>query len=408
MTGPAPSPNDDVELFHGRLRIIEGPNTYVGAGRIWLAWQPIPRLRFQVTLRDVVFAERVRVEFAVDQRRASDSAYVTGRSITSSGAGTSTRLDGFFGADVDVGAGRRLSYVTFELPNMPELFGRLAVVANPWRLTIARTGTKETFDRLKADGGHALTATARLELDSGAAFDATALSDVLQSLRSFLSFAIGSWTEPLLILGYTSSGDVKWQRWGVSRLSRWESRHRWFPTRDQQTAIELFARWHARWRDPYWREVLDRVTYFFVDANRSFVDLGLVVAQSALETLSYAVSVIDKRSIAAAAFGAKNYPASRKIGGLLADVGLLATVPTELTGLAACTPDPTIIDGPTKITYLRNRLVHPLKTVRTPSGSETSEAWRLALWYIEATLLSLLGYSGTVWNRVSTGERPFP
>jgi hypothetical protein len=406
MAAP-PGPNQDIDLFRGRLRVVIGPDTYAGSGRIWLAWQAVPRLRFEVTLG---FAEQVRVVFAMDRRRASARAFVTTSSITSLSAGASTRLDGFFAADVDVGAGRRLSYVTFELPNMPELSGRLSVVATRWRLTLARTGSRDLFHKLRADGGHALTATARLELDSGAMFDAPSISDVLESVRSFLSFAIGSWTEPLLITGYSASDKIVWRRWGVSRVSRWEFRSRWLPQRDHQPAIDLFAAWHARWLDPYWKEVLGRVTYFFVDAIRSFVDLGLVVAQSALETLSYAIRVIAKKSITAAAFSnPKGNPASQKIRGLLADLGLPATISaTDLPALSAFVPDPAITDGPAKITYLRNRLVHPLKTVRTPGGSETYEAWRLALSYVEATLLAFLGYSGTIWNRVTNDVRPFP
>jgi hypothetical protein len=348
------------------------------------------------------------IEFAIDRRRASASTFVTGTSITTTAAGIFTTMDGFFAANVEVGAGRRLSFITFELPNMPELFGPLSVVAGPWRLTLARSATQATFGTLQGDGGYALTATARLERDSGAAFDGSSLPDVLDSLRNFLSFAIGTWTEPLLISGYDSSGAVMWRRWGVSRVARWEFRPRWLPRRDQQLAIGLFAEWHARWLDPYWREVLGRVTYFFVDANRSFVDLGLVVAQSALETLSYAVSVIARKSITAAAFDARGYWASRKIRGLLTDVGWSPSVPADLPSLAAFAPDPTITDGPAKITYLRNRLVHPLKTVRTPGGSEIYDAWRLALWYIEASLLAFLGYASPAWSRVAGDERPFP
>jgi hypothetical protein len=174
-------------------------------------------------------------------------------------------------------------------------------------------------------------------------------------------------------------------------------------------AIDLFSGWHARWEDPYWREVLQRVTYFFVDANRSIVDIGLMTSQSALESLSYAISVIDRKSVTPAAFDARSYSAAQKIRGLLTDTGLLATVPRSLGALVALVTPTPVQDGPAKITWLRNRLVHPLKSARSSANNApTYEAWRLALWYVEASILSLLGYKGTVWSRVSLTDEAFP
>jgi hypothetical protein len=408
--GGAPPPNTDIPLYDGWIRVRDSAGlTSTGRGSVFLAWQPVPRIRFQAVLPTLLTDERPTVQFAISRRRASGSTFVTNTQIGNNRGYLETGLEGFFERGVEVGSGRGLSFVTFELPNFPEIETTLTTAVAQWTVAIARSGSTQTFTTLRRDGGYALTGTGRIERTDGRPFDAPAVAAVMDSLFHFLSFATGMWSQPTLLSGYDNGGNVIWQSWEVWRSSRWELRPHWLPRRTQQNAMDLFRAWHARWSDPYWKEVLERTTYFFVDANRSIVDIGLLTSQSALETLCYAISVVDRKSITASAFDARSYPASMKIRGLLADVGIPVAVPGSLTALAGFTPAPTIGDGPSKVTWLRNRLVHPLKSARTPANStEIYEAWRLALWYVEASLLALLGYTGTVWSRVSLADEPFP
>ncbi len=406
----APPPNEDIPLHAGWIRFRDAAGAVAtGRGDVYLAWQPVPRIRFRAVVPTLWPGERPTVEFAVARRRATGSAFVTNTQIGTNRGYIESGLEGFFDGPLEVGSGRSLSYVTFELPNFPELEAGPTATAGDWNLTFARSGSNSTFSTLRRDGEFALTVTAQIERADGRRFDAPAMEGVLDSLFHFLSFAIGMWSQPMLLAGYDDRGEVIWHKWEVWRSSRWEFRPHWLPRASQQPAFDLFSAWHARWSDPYWREVLQRATYFFVDANRSIVDIGLMTSQSALETLCYAISVVDRKSITAKAFDAKSHSAADKIRGLLADTGLGATVPGALSTLTAFTPPTPLHDGPTKITYLRNRLVHPLKSVRaSTSQPPTYDAWRLALWYVEASVLSFLGYSGVVWSRVSLTDETFP
>lgn len=100
---------------------------------------------------------------------------------------------------------------------------------------------------------------------------------------------------------------------------------------------------------------------------------------------------------------------AHKIRGLLADLRLPDSVPPSLTALDAFAQPNVGPDGPSKLTWLRNRLVHPLKSTSARAHSQaTTDAWRLAMWYVESSLLKLMGYHGHVWNRVATAYEAFP
>jgi len=353
--------------------------------------------------------EEGTVEFARARRRAVASAKIGGQ-LRGTARGYETALDGFFDQAVEVGRGRGLSAVRFELVNFPLLEGMLPTTAGPWTLAIAPKVPAATFDILRREGGYALTATGRVERSDGRRFTAHAANEVLDSLFHFLSFAVGAWSAPTLLAGLDDHDNVIWNRWEISRTSPWSWHPHWLPRRGQQAAIDLFGQWHGRWADPYWKEVLGRATYFMMAANQPIVDVGLTTAQAALETLAYSICVTERKSLPATAFEPRSrYTAAARIRQMLTDMRLASTVPMSLTALTAFPHGSDGSDGPAKLTWLRNRLAHPVKSARSATYSdETFEAWRLAIWYVEATLLSFLGYAGTVWNRVSMADEHFP
>ena len=52
---------------------------------------------------------------------------------------------------------------------------------------------------------------------------------------------------------------------------------------------------------------------------------------------------------------------------------------------------------------VRNKVVHPPNNIRSiewPSGNELFEAWQLTMWYLELSILRLLGYRGNYTSRL--------
>jgi hypothetical protein len=91
--------------------------------------------------------------------------------------------------------------------------------------------------------------------------------------------------------------------------------------------------------DPYWQEVLGRTVYMMVNGNEGRADVGLLLAQAALETLAWAVVVVDRGTVAAKTFdSSKAYNAATRMAKLLVELGLPTTVPPDLSALVTERP----------------------------------------------------------------------
>jgi hypothetical protein len=407
-----PSPdlvNADFPLFDGGLRLGDSASFANGKGQVFLRWIPTPRIVFDATVPTMLpDVEELEVRFALDRRRSKGRARVTGHSLDGTGTWVTTRIEGSFLVPVSVGSGRQLKAIEFVIPNFLSLTAPVSVTFDGWKVELVNGMSREDFRRLRREGGFALTTKGVLSRSSGGRFSAASAARVFDALLSFLAFVRGAWCRPSILTGLDTSGRAVWHEWAATRISPWEPRSAWFPLEGQDRALNLLEAWWTLWQDPYWREVLERTSYYYVDANRPIADLGLITSQAALETISRAVLVVERGLISAGSFDSPSFSAFRKLRLLLSEFGISAAVPASLPGLTAYATAARV-DGPESITRLRNRLIHPIKTARIPmAGDATFEAWRLALWYTEAVLLHRLGYVGSVWSRVESGYLAFP
>jgi hypothetical protein len=78
-------------------------------------------------------------------------------------------------------------------------------------------------------------------------------------------------------------------------------------------------------------------------------------------------------------------------------------IPPELDALRAVLSEPGF-DGPRAVTWLRNRLVHPMDSGE-PDRIEHAvlQAWQLSMHYLELLLLHRLGYRGPYLRRFPAG-----
>lgn len=85
---------------------------------------------------------------------------------------------------------------------------------------------------------------------------------------------------------------------------------------------------------------------------------------------------------------------------LLGWAGVPLDVPAQLAHLKA-EADSRSLDGPAAVVWVRNRLIHPPKRARDgwPSSDVITDAWRLALEYLELCVLRLLDYRGRYGHR---------
>jgi hypothetical protein len=67
------------------------------------------------------------------------------------------------------------------------------------------------------------------------------------------------------------------------------------------------------------------------------------------------------------------------------------------------------LDGPEVSAVVRNSLVHPSNaSKRAMTVPVISEAWDLAMWYLELSLLNLFSYRGVYCNRLKAAAGIWP
>ena len=121
----------------------------------------------------------------------------------------------------------------------------------------------------------------------------------------------------------------------------------------------------------------------------------------------------ERRTYTEKQFNARNgFPAEKKMRLLLAEAKIPTAMPTHLTNFDAHAKHANWQDGPQALTQLRNWITHPTgkdrQNLDRVSLLTRFEACNLALWYLELTLLWLLGYRGDYVNRLNvrfTGDR---
>jgi hypothetical protein len=134
-----------------------------------------------------------------------------------------------------------------------------------------------------------------------------------------------------------------------------------------------------------------------LDANvPRTIDRAIAQAQIVLELLVHAI-LVDGGHKAAAEVS----PIGRGIARLLEHFGISIKIPSHFKELVAQASREGWKSGPWAITELRNEVIHPKRGATERPTSVKIEAWKLAAWYVEMTLLAMFGFDGEYGNRLN-------
>ncbi len=272
-----------------------------------------------------------------------------------------------------------------------------------WRFTIA--SMKDSHHRekaLKAQGGYHLTHVAQIVRKDSTAFSSQELGDQLTLLHQFLSFALGRWAGVGLTCGYDCSGQMVFEEWGLRHMHpnirRFAS---WFEPLRGRMLADVFPGFARLQADAVWREALNHILHWYIAGNdrgaASTVEVQVVHAQIALETLAWTLCVQDKQMLSKNKF--KESTAADTVRRLLSSCDIPRGIPGHMSPLLQGKQDGKWSDGPDAIAKLRNHVVHPDRTCEFPPESFL-EAGKLALWYVELALLHIAGYTGEYASRL--------
>lgn len=284
--------------------------------------------------------------------------------------------------------------------------GRLDLDGGEYRITVDRLGSYDNEKRreLKRAGGYRLTHVGQAQRKDGDEFTATAATDLLTELHYFFSFLRGAWCGPILATGF-KNGDRQWSYWDHSPLlSEWRAPISWFPANEPTGAGDLLSEFRSLFADSLWNEALRHVIHWYceADGNAGGLEGSIVLIQTALERLSWAYLVEDKKKYGSGQFD--SWPASKRFSELLTDLGIPDGLPSYPPEIQKVADTLNANKGTEVFARLRNSIVHPEPGNRSKiqgiSPTQRNRVKQLGLEYLELSLLSLMGYDGVFESRI--------
>jgi hypothetical protein len=228
--------------------------------------------------------------------------------------------------------------------------------------------------------------------------------EVLECLRVSLSFGFGRKVVPVLPIGYDTSGEIVWEQWFSPLVDRAQTLGSgWLHNGSPDDCAELVSRALRAFSDPSLRGTTRFQMQMATEAVATgFVEQRILSDAPALENLAWTKLVLGNLMTREEY---KSCYAEDKLRHLLTSAGEPTSVdPIALPALAKYAADHRI-DGPTAVTRIRNRLVHPEILADDLYAHEglAVEVWRLSLHYATLMILHRIGYRGSYQRRVQLG-----
>ena len=418
------APNQSVSLAKNTVTIKIDGNIYTGNGEVRLDLLPRAGIHIYAEFQEI--PPPVAAAIANFQKEITSFTFgakkVSGFSLGAGGDMTrqTMTLNWRPKSEPLIGIGDdsvSMHWLVFHLFNFKDIFGirctreqsdpsgqdiqHVALEADNWKVELrSLVETPDHFKKLKAEGGYGLTHIGCLKKHDESSFTGKEAEKALHALRSFFSFAKGMWCEPICAVGFDDSSTHIWESWSSPREPWYSPIMSWFDPYHCEQLTGLFPGFMKRWEDEDWREALDEVIYWYLNANYSprGIDAGIILTQAAIERLSYEYTVIDRRLIEAKGF--TDLRASDKFRLLFSSLDIPIDISTNVPEMGTLAKKFNWLDAPHAMTEVRNSLVHPEHKRRGQFGSVLFETWNLGLWYLELALLRICGYFGTYSNRL--------
>ena len=293
--------------------------------------------------------------------------------------------------------------------------GRWSVDVDGWTVAIDQRADLSDVLRTATDQHTSvLTHVMELKRTNDEEFSLSKGREVLECLRISLSFGFGRKVVPVLPIGYGANGEIVWEQWFSPLVDRAQTiGSGWLYDGSPDDCAELVSCALRAFADPSLKGTTRFQMQMATEAVATgFVEQRILSAAPVLENLAWTKLVLGNLMTREEY---KSCYAEDKLRYLL----MSASEPTSIDAIAL----PVLakyaadhrVDGPTAVTRIRNRLVHPEILADDLYAHEglAAEVWRLSLHYATLMILHRIGYRGSYQRQVQLGgwageTRPVP
>lgn len=282
-------------------------------------------------------------------------------------------------------------------------YGRQVFHHGHFRIVVDKSDKYDTLHKeLKKSGGYLFTCGGEITSSKGA-FSLSEVDDLLLSFHNFISFLNGRQTSLYFLKG-EHENEVIWSDYTNYLCEPFKEVTRWSNILGLVGLNEIWINFSSMWKDADKKEFLIYAIHWYLNANANSgsTEGSIIFAQTGLE-LVYNWFLIEQKKLLLGS-DANGLSASNKIRLLLAQLSIPREIPIESINLKNI---PDTEDAAEVFTLIRNALVHghekKRRDLRDFGTLERFEALELGIWYLELSLLNILGYKGKYNNRIKRG-----
>ncbi|WP_157551529.1 hypothetical protein [Micromonospora globosa] len=420
--------NPEACLYQGRFGFAADSNPTMLEGDIRFKWSPNTRIVAQgfrdvslVDLHDSLkpLDERLWMDLATVRFPSGVKGFVQSKDCVLADPPERSSLYQDEIGPQELGAGP-VDSIRFLVPNgwdaydgsmvcSPDNFtyswnARVQVQSSDWSVTIDRTkqaSRRDFWKGLKDVGGSAVTHIGELRRAGGAEFEPKDAAEVMESIRLLLNVAVGRRINPVLPVGWRGD-DVMWARWSVPPVDRMKNVSSWLdPSIGSKQVRELLECGLNYLSNPKHQNAFRYAASYYVSANADVdVEPAIGLAVSGLQLLAHQRLVNEKKKYASSnAFESSVKNTEGEIREFLNDCHIDTYIPAHLSALQTAAAAMPLSQGLERdalgaVIYLRNKMVHPTKTLDRWNGYAWAEASMVARHFLRLGILNMLGYAG--------------
>lgn len=418
-------PNERIVFYEGEFMIKGSSHGDIKLiGEIYFNWSPLfgPRFKGEIIEGVLPVNSLTNLEFIINNQTIGLCYINRGKHFSSIDAEDKALiLGGFNNKRLVLGDNKfKAKTIKFSILNLDSFFGDIIQNGNGSRqFSRARLELNHPTFTVNIDKDFNYTAKREALEDEGgyqilyygeitANNEPLVYNDVCEIIKiigEFLTFVSGKRVTPIFISAMEENCVIYRDISGYDN-NPFEFRQSWANKDHTGYLSGLFQNFYKLWKSGIMNEnFLITIIHWYeeINCNKTYLEKGLILAQTGLELL-YNWLVVEKVKLIKGE-DQKRINAANKIRLLVSHLSLSYDIPKKFESLEKFKNDHTLSDGIEAIVQIRNAIVHSQEAKRNKlqkiKKDTIKEAIHLSLWYIELALLKILEYDDKYTNRCS-------